>query len=66
MTKLEQIEKSVETLSDEEIKAFSAWFDELRWQRWDRQIEEDSKSGKLDKLLDSVRAEIAAGKTTPL
>ena len=66
MTKLEQITKSVETLSDEEIKAFSAWFDELRWQRWDRQIEEDSKSGKLDKLLDSVRAEIAAGKTTPL
>jgi hypothetical protein len=66
MTKLEQITKSVETLSDEEIKAFSAWFDELRWQRWDRQIEKDSESGKLDKLLDSVRAEIAAGKTTPL
>jgi hypothetical protein len=66
MTKLEQIEKSVETLSDEEIKAFSAWFDELRWQRWDRQIEEDSKAGKLDKLAAEALADFRAGRTRPL
>lgn len=66
MTRLKQIEKSVEALSDEEMRRFAAWFDELRWQRWDRQIEADSEGGKLDQILDQVRAEIAQGKTTPL
>ncbi len=66
MTKLQQIEKSVEELSDEEMKSFAAWFEELRWQRWDRQIELDSESGKLDRIIKEARAEIAQGKTTPL
>ena len=66
MTKLEQIEKSVEALSDEEMKAFTAWFEELRWQRWDRQIEEDSKAGRLDKLAEEALADLRAGRTTPL
>lgn len=66
MTKLQQIEKSVEALSDEEMKAFAAWFEELRWQRWDRQIEEDSKAGKLDKLAEEALADFRAGRTTRL
>jgi cytochrome c553 len=45
MTKLEQIEKSIAALSDDELKELAAWFDELRWQRWDRQIEEDVGAG---------------------
>mgnify|MGYP001180954553 CR=1 FL=1 len=66
MTKLQQIEKSVEALSDEEMKAFAAWFEELRWQRWDRQIEEDAKAGKLDKLAEEALADFRVGRTTPL
>jgi hypothetical protein len=66
MTKLEQIEKSVASLSDEELKSFAEWFDELRWERWDRQMESDAMSGKLDKLVADARAEIAAGKVRPL
>ena len=66
MTKLEQIEKSVASLSEEELKSFAEWFDELRWERWDRQLERDVEAGKLDDLIGEARAEIAAGKTTPL
>lgn len=66
MTKLEQIEKSVASLSDEELKSFAEWFDELRWERWDRRLEDDVKAGKFDKLIEDSRAEIAAGKTKPL
>ncbi len=55
MTRLEQIEKSVASLSDEELKSFAEWFDELRWQRWDRQIEADTKAGKLDRFLTAAR-----------
>lgn len=51
MTRFDQIEKSVATLSDAELKEFGEWFDELRWERWDRQLEADAKAGKLDRLV---------------
>lgn len=66
MTRLDQIEKSVATLSDAELKQFGEWFDELRWERWDRQLEADAEAGKLDRLIADAKAEIAAGKVRPL
>ncbi len=50
MSKLEQIESAVASLSDEELQDIAQWFDELRWQRWDGQIEEDAGTGKLGLL----------------
>jgi cytochrome c553 len=32
MTKLQQVEQSIEALSDAEIKELAAWFEGLRWQ----------------------------------
>jgi ABC-type phosphate transport system auxiliary subunit len=66
MTKLEQIEKSIAALSDQELKELASWFEELRWQRWDRQLEDDVKAGRLDKFIAEAKAELAAGKTRPL
>lgn len=66
MTKLEKIQESVEALSDMELRKLGAWLDELRAQRWDKQIEEDARAGRLDKFFAEARAEIAAGKTRPL
>jgi len=66
MSKLDQIEKSVASLSDEELKSFADWFDDLRWQRWDRQLEKDVQAGRLDSLISDSRDEIKAGKIKPL
>ena len=66
MTKLEQIEKSVAELSPSEMRKFARWFEEHKEAEWDRQIEADVKAGKLDKFISEARAEIAAGKLTPL
>ena len=66
MTKLQQIESAVSTLTDAELREFCAWFDDLRWDRWDRQLEADTAAGKLDAFLDQARAEIAARKVRPL
>ena len=66
MSKLDQIEKTVASLSDEELKSFADWFDNLRWQRWDRRIEEDVRAGRLDSMIEGARQEIAAGKIKPL
>jgi hypothetical protein len=66
MTKLEQIEKSVAELGPEDLKAFAAWFEALQADLWDKQIEADTKAGRLDKLIAEARAEIAAGKLRDL
>jgi hypothetical protein len=49
-----------------DLKAFSEWFAEFEAERWDRQIEEDSASGKLDKLAEEALADHRAGRTRPL
>jgi hypothetical protein len=66
MTKLEQIEKSVADLSPEELKAFAAWFEALQADMWDRQIEADTKAGRLDKLAEQALADHRTGRTRPL
>jgi hypothetical protein len=51
MTKLEELERAVASLTEEEYREFRHWFLERDWQQWDRQIEEDSRTGKLDFLV---------------
>ncbi|NKK68582.1 MULTISPECIES: hypothetical protein [Rhizobium] len=66
MTKLEQIEKSVAELNKQEFEAFSTWFEALLAERWDRQMEKDVASGKLDHLAEKAFADFHAGKTRRL
>jgi hypothetical protein len=66
MTKLEEIETAIAQLNPEEIAKLGTWFDELRADLWDQQIERDIKAGKLDKLADKWRADHAAGKSTEM
>lgn len=66
MGKIEHITEQVEALEGEDFKAFEAWFDELKADRWDRQIETDAKAGRLDRLAEEALAHHRAGRTTPL
>lgn len=66
MGKLEKIVRSVESLQGDDFKAFAEWFEQLRAERWDRQIEADAKAGRLDRIVEEAMHEIAAGKTRPL
>jgi hypothetical protein len=66
MTKLEAIEREVETLSVEELAAFRAWFVERDWQAWDQELERDVAAGLLDKFADEALAEFERGETTEL
>jgi hypothetical protein len=59
MTRLEELERAVASLTEEEYRQFRHWFLERDWERWDRQIEADSRTGKLDFL---VRAALEAKK----
>ena len=66
MTKLEKIEQDIASLSPGEVAKLARWFAEFQADLWDKQIEEDAKSGKLDKLFAEAEADIAAGKIRPL
>ncbi len=66
MSEVEQIEARIRKLSPEELARLRAWFAEFDAKAWDRQIEADSKAGKLDQLIEKSKAEHKAGKSTPL
>lgn len=51
MTRVEELEKAVDELSEKEYSIFRQKFLERDWEKWDRQIETDSKSGNLDFLI---------------
>ncbi|MEK6546417.1 MAG: hypothetical protein AABZ28_07780 [Nitrospinota bacterium] len=50
MSKVEEIQSEIESLPEEEYTRLRVWFTERDWEKWDRQIEIDSESGKLDFL----------------
>jgi hypothetical protein len=51
MTKLEELEKAIAGLQEDDYRQFRRWFLERDWERWDREIIEDSRGGKLDFLV---------------
>ena len=63
MSQVEMLEQTVKQLSPGERAAFRSWFIEFDAAEWDRQIEIDSETGKLDRLVQSAIEEHKAGKT---
>lgn len=57
MNEVDQIERQIEGLSPEELARFRAWFLEYDASAWDRQIEGDSKAGRLDSMIADALAE---------
>ena len=62
MSELEEIEQRIRQLRPEELAKFRAWFVEFDHLLWDRQIEADSKNGKLGKLAAEALADYQSGK----
>ena len=66
MSKVEAVEREVQSLSPSELAAFRKWFHKFDAAAWDRQIEEDVRAGKLDRLADETLQALKAGKCTEL
>lgn len=66
MNSLKRIETEVASLSDQELRKFSEWFAKFEAARWDRSLEADIASGKLDDLAVEALAQCASGKCKPL
>ena len=66
MTKVQAIEEQIKTLSSGELAELRDWLLEHDWSEWDRQIEMDAASGKLEKLFAKALQDHADGKSTTL
>ncbi len=66
MTKVEEIKAAIESLPEEEFIRIRQWFSEKDWQEWDKQIVQDSESGKLDFLIKEAIDEKDKGKLKDL
>jgi len=64
MSTVQEIEDAVRQLTADQRAAFRAWFAEFDAQEWDRRIESDVATGKLDWLIDEAKADRQAGRCT--
>ena len=61
MGNVKSIESAVESLTPMDLDEFRRWFAEFDANAWDRQIERDADSGKLDQLAAEALADYRAG-----
>ena len=61
MGNVKSIEKAVEALPPSELAEFRHWFAEFDAAVWDKQIERDAASGKLDALAAEALADYRTG-----
>lgn len=66
MSRVDEIQAEIESLSEEEYTRLRQWFSKKEWEEWDRQIEKDSESGALDFLIKEALDEKARGKLKDL
>ena len=66
MTKVDEIKTAIESLPEDEFVQLREWFSEKDWEKWDRQIEKDSESGKLNFLIEEALEEKRMGKLKDL
>lgn len=65
MSTVAEIEKAIQKLTPQEIKAVADWLQEFREEMWDQQIDADARAGKLDKFIAKAKADYRAGKARP-
>ncbi len=66
MISVEVLEEQIAELDNDSFAKLRDWFIEFEQSRWDKQIEEDSNSGKLDFLVNATLAKHDAGQTREL
>lgn len=63
---LQELEAAVSELPEEELTAFAEWFEEYLADAWDRRIESDIQTGRLDEAGRRADADFEAGRCSPL
>jgi len=62
MTTRHEIESAVSSLPTDELARFRAWFEEFDAALWNKQFEEDAKTGRLDALAKKAVTDFKEGR----
>jgi len=63
---IENIEKEIAQLPQDQLRKFRVWYEQFDSDVWDKQIEADAASGKLDNLAETAIADHKAGESKKL
>lgn len=63
---VKELEAAVSQLSPEDFARFAEWFEDYKADEWDRQIEADARSGRLEALGREADADFEAGRAAEL
>jgi hypothetical protein len=63
---VKQIEKAITQLPAKDLAELMSWLEDYHAQVWDKRIEEDLETGRLDALLAEIDEECEAGLPQPL
>jgi len=64
---LEALKEAIAGLPPEEKTALASWLNEQEMDQWDQQMQQDfSQRGSGAHIIDSVKAEVRAGKFRPM
>lgn len=63
---VKEIQDAIEKLPKDDYVHLRQWFIESDWEKWDNQIEDDYRNGKLDFLIQEVESEKANNKLKEL
>ena len=63
---VQEIERAITQLPPSELTELMAWLENHHHEKWDKQIEDDLDSGRLDSLINQAETEYEAGKTRAL
>ena len=66
MTTVDEIKSAIESLPEDKFAQLRKWFSEKDWERWDKEIEKDIESGKLDFLVKEAEREKKEGELEDL
>ncbi len=61
MTTLQDIEEAVVHLPNPDLGKFRTWFAQFDAEVWDREFEDDAKTGMLDRFADKVLRDLSDG-----
>jgi predicted esterase len=63
---IDEIEAAISQLAPKDVVELLRWLEEYHAQLWDKQMEDDLESGRLDSFLAEVEAEYESGLSRPL
>lgn len=66
MSTVQEIKEAVSQLPPDDLAAFRDWFAEFDAALWDRQLEADVSSGRLDQFADEALQDLREGRCTDL